>query len=193
MGQLREQLIGAFHEQMDVRRRLLELENQAMEVQIDTSRHLLTIAGYAFPDPGPSTPLPQHTPDDSGLSWRSLEHRNTMPCPLSRILCVSLSWRGRLAAGSMRSHVGLSSGGRSEGRNPTPKTTAKRTQTQEMSRITWSHQRWRQPGKISPPWWANRRSCASRRYTGCGGGRLGGRGVVKRRGGDQRAQATNPG
>lgn len=56
MGQLREQLIGAFHEQMDVRRRLLELENQAMEVQIDTSRHLLTIAGYAFPDPGPSSP-----------------------------------------------------------------------------------------------------------------------------------------
>lgn len=63
MGQLREQLIGAFHEQMDVRRRLLELENQAMEVQIDTSRHLLTIAGYAFPDPGPSSlppPPPTH-------------------------------------------------------------------------------------------------------------------------------------
>lgn len=52
MGQLREQLIGAFHEQMDVRRRLLELENQAMEVQIDTSRHLLTIARYARPYPG---------------------------------------------------------------------------------------------------------------------------------------------
>lgn len=52
MGQLREQLISAFHEQMDVRRRLLELENQAMEVQIDTSRHLLTIAGYAPPYPG---------------------------------------------------------------------------------------------------------------------------------------------
>lgn len=45
MGQLREQLISAFQEQMDVRRRLLELENHAMEVQIDTSRHLLTIAG----------------------------------------------------------------------------------------------------------------------------------------------------
>lgn len=62
MGQLREQLIGAFHEQMDVRRRLLELENQAMEVQIDTSRHLLTIAGYAFPDPGPSSPPPAPPP-----------------------------------------------------------------------------------------------------------------------------------
>ncbi|XP_066242891.1 kinesin-like protein KIF19 isoform X1 [Saccopteryx leptura] len=46
MGQLREQLIGAFQEQIDVRRRLLELENQAMEVQIATSRHLLTIAGW---------------------------------------------------------------------------------------------------------------------------------------------------
>ncbi|XP_036263574.1 kinesin-like protein KIF19 [Pipistrellus kuhlii] len=46
MGQLREQLIGAFQEQMDVRRRLLELENHTMEVQIDTSRHLLTIAGW---------------------------------------------------------------------------------------------------------------------------------------------------
>ncbi|XP_036197984.1 kinesin-like protein KIF19 [Myotis myotis] len=46
MGQLREQLIGAFQEQMDVRRRLLELENHAMEMQIDTSRHLLTIAGW---------------------------------------------------------------------------------------------------------------------------------------------------
>ncbi|KAB0400690.1 hypothetical protein E2I00_008315, partial [Balaenoptera physalus] len=45
MGPLREQLISAFQEQMDVRRHLLELENHAMEVQIDTSRHLLTIAG----------------------------------------------------------------------------------------------------------------------------------------------------
>ncbi|XP_036922280.1 kinesin-like protein KIF19 isoform X1 [Sturnira hondurensis] len=46
MGQLRAQLIGAFQEQMDVRRRLLELENHAMEVQINSSRHLLTIAGW---------------------------------------------------------------------------------------------------------------------------------------------------
>lgn len=45
MGQLRTQLISAFREQMDVRRRLLELEHHAMEVQIDSSRHLLTIAG----------------------------------------------------------------------------------------------------------------------------------------------------
>ncbi|XP_075415549.1 kinesin-like protein KIF19 [Tenrec ecaudatus] len=46
MAQLREQLISAFQEQMDVRRRLLELENHAMEIQIDTSHHLLTIAGW---------------------------------------------------------------------------------------------------------------------------------------------------
>lgn len=45
MGQLRGQLLSAFQEQMDVRRRLLELEHRAMELQIDTSRHLLTIAG----------------------------------------------------------------------------------------------------------------------------------------------------
>ncbi|XP_076791630.1 kinesin-like protein KIF19 isoform X4 [Arvicanthis niloticus] len=58
MGQLREQLISAFHEQMDVRRRLLELENQAMEVQIDTSRHLLTIAGW------------EHEKSRRALKWR---------------------------------------------------------------------------------------------------------------------------
>lgn len=45
MGPLREQLISAFQEQMEVRRRLLGLESHAMEVQIETSRHLLTIAG----------------------------------------------------------------------------------------------------------------------------------------------------
>lgn len=55
MGQLREQLVSAFQEQMDVRRHLLELENHAMEVQIDTSRHLLTIAGYAHPAPVPQS------------------------------------------------------------------------------------------------------------------------------------------
>lgn len=44
MEHLREQLISTFQEQMDVRRRLLELENRGMELQMDTSRHLLTIA-----------------------------------------------------------------------------------------------------------------------------------------------------
>ncbi|XP_074080744.1 kinesin-like protein KIF19 isoform X3 [Macrotis lagotis] len=46
MGQLRGQLLSAFQDQMDVRRLLLELENHSMEIQIDTSRHLLTIADW---------------------------------------------------------------------------------------------------------------------------------------------------
>uniref|UniRef100_A0A5F8HCD6 Kinesin family member 19 n=1 Tax=Monodelphis domestica TaxID=13616 RepID=A0A5F8HCD6_MONDO len=46
MGQLRGQLLSAFRDQMDVRRLLLELENHSMEIQIDTSRHLLTIADW---------------------------------------------------------------------------------------------------------------------------------------------------
>uniref|UniRef100_A0A674JRD5 Kinesin-like protein n=1 Tax=Terrapene triunguis TaxID=2587831 RepID=A0A674JRD5_9SAUR len=46
MDQLREQLIGAFQEQMDVRRQLMELENSSMELQIESTRHLLTIADW---------------------------------------------------------------------------------------------------------------------------------------------------
>ncbi|XP_060108384.1 kinesin-like protein KIF19 isoform X1 [Heteronotia binoei] len=46
MDQLREQLISTFREQMDVRRHLMELENNYMEIQIDSSRHLLTIADW---------------------------------------------------------------------------------------------------------------------------------------------------
>lgn len=42
--ELREQLLEAFSQQMEIRRSLLELENSSMEVQMDTSRHLLTIA-----------------------------------------------------------------------------------------------------------------------------------------------------
>lgn len=42
--QLREQLLEAFRQQMVIRRSLLELENSSMEIQIDTSKHLLTIA-----------------------------------------------------------------------------------------------------------------------------------------------------
>lgn len=44
MEHLREQLISTFQEQMDTRRRLLELENHGMELEMDTSHHLLTIA-----------------------------------------------------------------------------------------------------------------------------------------------------
>uniref|UniRef100_A0A8C2ATD6 Kinesin-like protein n=1 Tax=Cyprinus carpio TaxID=7962 RepID=A0A8C2ATD6_CYPCA len=46
MDQLREQLIDAFRQQMDIRKRLMELDNSNMEIQIDTSKHLLTIADW---------------------------------------------------------------------------------------------------------------------------------------------------
>lgn len=46
--QLREQLLEAFRQQMVIRRSLLELENSSMEIQIDTSKHLLTIAESVF-------------------------------------------------------------------------------------------------------------------------------------------------
>ncbi|XP_066878280.1 kinesin-like protein KIF19 isoform X4 [Kogia breviceps] len=65
MGRLREQLISAFQEQMDVRRHLLELENHAMEVQIDTSRHLLTIAGW------------EHEKSRRALKWREERRRES--------------------------------------------------------------------------------------------------------------------
>nr|XP_034987485.1 kinesin-like protein KIF19 [Zootoca vivipara] len=46
MNKLREQLVGAFKEQMDMRRSLMELEKTDMELHVDTSRHLLTIADW---------------------------------------------------------------------------------------------------------------------------------------------------
>uniref|UniRef100_A0A4W3JTH6 Kinesin-like protein n=1 Tax=Callorhinchus milii TaxID=7868 RepID=A0A4W3JTH6_CALMI len=46
MGRLREQLMSAFRQQMEIRRSLMELENTNMELHIDTSRHLLTIADW---------------------------------------------------------------------------------------------------------------------------------------------------
>uniref|UniRef100_A0A671P2C0 Kinesin-like protein n=1 Tax=Sinocyclocheilus anshuiensis TaxID=1608454 RepID=A0A671P2C0_9TELE len=46
MDQLWEQLIDAFRQQMDIRKRLMELDNSNMEIQIDTSKHLLTIADW---------------------------------------------------------------------------------------------------------------------------------------------------
>ncbi|KAJ8391886.1 hypothetical protein AAFF_G00085020 [Aldrovandia affinis] len=46
MGRLREQLLCAFREQMEIRRSLVELENCNMEVHIDTSRHLVTISDW---------------------------------------------------------------------------------------------------------------------------------------------------
>ncbi|XP_006145918.1 kinesin-like protein KIF19 [Tupaia chinensis] len=65
MGQLREQLVSAFQEQMDVRRRLLELEHRAMEVQIDTSRHLLTIAGW------------EHEKSRRAFKWREEQRKES--------------------------------------------------------------------------------------------------------------------
>ncbi|KAM6155814.1 kinesin-like protein KIF19 [Rhynchocyon petersi] len=46
MNKIRTQLIGAFKEQMEMRRSLVELENTNIELHIDTSRHLLTIADW---------------------------------------------------------------------------------------------------------------------------------------------------
>lgn len=44
MNKIRAQLIGAFKEQLEMRRSLVELENTNIELHIDMSRHLLTIA-----------------------------------------------------------------------------------------------------------------------------------------------------
>lgn len=38
------QLIGAFKEQLEMQRSLVELENTNIELHVDASRHLLTIA-----------------------------------------------------------------------------------------------------------------------------------------------------
>ncbi|XP_021042870.1 kinesin-like protein KIF19 [Mus pahari] len=46
MNRIRAQLIGAFKEQMEMRRSLVELENTNIELHIDMSRHLLTIADW---------------------------------------------------------------------------------------------------------------------------------------------------
>ncbi|XP_039991331.1 kinesin-like protein KIF19 [Xiphias gladius] len=46
MDLLREQLLDAFRQQMEIRKSLMDLENSNMEIQIDTSKHLLTIADW---------------------------------------------------------------------------------------------------------------------------------------------------
>ncbi|XP_076008139.1 kinesin-like protein KIF19 isoform X2 [Genypterus blacodes] len=46
MDQLREKLLDAFRQQMEIRKSLMELDNSNMEIQIDTSKHLLTIADW---------------------------------------------------------------------------------------------------------------------------------------------------
>uniref|UniRef100_A0A3B3Z929 Kinesin-like protein n=1 Tax=Periophthalmus magnuspinnatus TaxID=409849 RepID=A0A3B3Z929_9GOBI len=42
----REQILQTFREQMEIRRSLMELENSNMDLQVETSRHLLTIADW---------------------------------------------------------------------------------------------------------------------------------------------------
>ena len=44
MNKIRAQLVGAFKEQLEMRRSLVELENTNIELHVDMSRHLLTIA-----------------------------------------------------------------------------------------------------------------------------------------------------
>uniref|UniRef100_A0A7M4FNV2 Kinesin-like protein KIF19 n=1 Tax=Crocodylus porosus TaxID=8502 RepID=A0A7M4FNV2_CROPO len=44
--QLQAQLVGTFQEQMDVQRHLLTLDNACTEVQLESSRHLLTVADW---------------------------------------------------------------------------------------------------------------------------------------------------
>ncbi|KAI8480064.1 Kinesin-like protein kif19 [Branchiostoma belcheri] len=51
MVRLREQLVSAFHEQMEIRRSLMELENTTLEIQMDTSRHMLTISDDSSSEP----------------------------------------------------------------------------------------------------------------------------------------------
>ncbi|XP_045850135.1 kinesin-like protein KIF19 [Meles meles] len=46
MNKIRAQLIGAFKEQLEMRRSLVELENTNIELHVDVSRHLLTIADW---------------------------------------------------------------------------------------------------------------------------------------------------
>ncbi|XP_055984300.1 kinesin-like protein KIF19 [Sorex fumeus] len=46
MSKIRAQLIGAFKEQLEMRRSLVELENGHIELHVDMSRHLLTIADW---------------------------------------------------------------------------------------------------------------------------------------------------
>lgn len=43
MNRLRDQLVGTFKEQMDIRRRLIELEDTAMQISLDVNRYMLVI------------------------------------------------------------------------------------------------------------------------------------------------------
>lgn len=114
-------------------------------------------------------PGPTAGPGTEGLGAVAT-HCALSPRPESRVS----PWGGAVAAGSTRSLAGHSSGGRSSGRNPTARMTARRTQTRgTTSQTSLSRRRWLQPGRASRPWWASRRSCASRRCPGFGGRKRG--------------------
>ncbi|XP_011360357.1 kinesin-like protein KIF19, partial [Pteropus vampyrus] len=78
MGHLREQLVSAFQEQVDVRRCLLELENLAMEVQIDTESSLPKIT------PAVATLTPESDQESvKTLSSEAQHLQNSLLPPLS--------------------------------------------------------------------------------------------------------------
>ncbi|XP_055266403.1 kinesin-like protein KIF19 isoform X2 [Moschus berezovskii] len=76
MNRIRAQLVGAFTEQLEMRRSLVELENTSIELHVDTSRHLLTIAERRqIADP--ILPIFMPTP----ASWDSQGLQGQMPGP----------------------------------------------------------------------------------------------------------------
>ncbi|XP_068823553.1 kinesin-like protein KIF19 [Capricornis sumatraensis] len=97
MNRIRAQLIGAFKEQLEMQRSLVELENTSIELQVDTSRHLLTIAEGTLPScislpvaelgqweslPGPSfIPLPVA---ELG-QWESLPGPSFLSLPVAKL------------------------------------------------------------------------------------------------------------
>lgn len=81
MNKIWAQLIGAFKEQMEMRRSLVELKNTNIELHTDVSRHLLSIAEcvcpLAQPHPDPSTVPPNRAgpaclPEQRGHCWELL-------------------------------------------------------------------------------------------------------------------------
>ncbi|XP_012878834.1 PREDICTED: kinesin-like protein KIF19 [Dipodomys ordii] len=71
VDKIRAQLIGAFREQMEMRRSLVELENTNIELHVDMSRHLLTLA-----EPGA-----QHEPWCFTKNRDHLQNRLLRACP----------------------------------------------------------------------------------------------------------------
>uniref|UniRef100_A0A671FE88 Kinesin-like protein n=1 Tax=Rhinolophus ferrumequinum TaxID=59479 RepID=A0A671FE88_RHIFE len=82
-GQIRAQLVRAFKEQLELRHSLVELENASIELHMDASRHLLTLADWEHetthhhtPDSTPERDEEQvaaHADGDTGKSAESHE------------------------------------------------------------------------------------------------------------------------